>query len=324
MRLVPAPLHAELAQGPADSQAWWVTTDDGLRLRVALFPVDPKADKVRGTVLLFPGRTEYIEKYGRTSADLSERGYNVLVIDWRGQGLADRMLNEPMAGHVHVFEDYQHDVAALLTVVEDLDLPRPLHLIGHSMGGCIGLRAVLSGLPVETCVFTGPMWGIRMADPLRPAAWALSWWGRRFGLGHVFTPGTKAESYVVTEPFAGNLLTCDKDMWDYMRDQVLAVPELQLGGPSLNWLHEALAETRELSKLPAPSLPCLTFVGTNERIVSTNRIAKKMAEWPGGKLVYVDGGEHEILMEDRQSRTRVADQICAHFEDPSTKSALTA
>jgi len=45
---------------------------------------------VKGTVLLFPGRTEYIEKYGPAAADFLARGFATVVIDWRGQGLADR------------------------------------------------------------------------------------------------------------------------------------------------------------------------------------------------------------------------------------------
>ncbi len=320
MSLVPAPFHSDLSDSPANSRAWWIEADDGLRLRVAHFP----AEQARGTVLLMPGRTEYVEKYGRTAADLTERGYHVLAIDWRGQGLADRMLDEPMAGHVHVFEDYQRDVAAMLQSVGDLGLPRPLHMIGHSMGGCIGLRAVMDGLPVESCVFTGPMWGIRMADPIRPAAWALSWWGKQIGLGHVFTPGTKPESYVASEPFENNLLTRDREMWDYMKRQVTSVPELQLGGPSLNWLHEALAETRELSRRPSPAQPCLTFLGTNERIVDSSRITSRMEQWPGGQLVQITDGEHEILMEDVKKRKRVADQICALFDRAGSDTALTA
>ncbi len=113
-------------------------------------------------------------------------------------------------------------------------------------------------------------------------------------------------------------------MWDYMRRQVLAVPELQLGGPSLNWLHEALAETRELSRRPSPSQPCLTFLGTNERMVDTSRILNRMEKWPGGQLVQITDGEHEILMEDENTRSRVADQMCALFDRAGSDTALTA
>ena len=310
-----APFDAALADSPPGARAWWVRADDGLRVRIAHFPA---SDAAEGTVLLFPGRTEYVEKYGRTGADLVERGYHVLTIDWRGQGLADRMLEDARTGHVQVFEDYQRDVAAMLDLADRLGLPRPLHLIGHSMGGCIGLRAVMDGLPVASCVFTGPMWGIRIAGPIRPAAWALGWGGRRMGLGHLYAPGTTSESYVATGAFEDNTLTRDREMWDYMRAQVQAHPGLQLGGPSLTWLHEALAECLALSRRPSPRLPCLCLLGENERIVDTGRIQDRMARWPDGDLEIVPHGEHEVLMEDRATRTRLADRIAALFRDAAT------
>ncbi len=314
MTLSAAPFHADLSEGPADSRAWWVQASDGLRLRVAHFPSAGAA----GTVLLFPGRTEYVEKYGRTAQILCAAGYHVIAIDWRGQGIAERMLPEPRTGHVHVFEDYQKDVAALMSAARTLELPQPYHMIAHSMGGCIGLRAVMEGLPVRSCVFTGPMWGIRMASPTRPAAWALSWGGSKMGLGHLFAPGTGTDSYVATGVFDDNTLTTDPEMWDYMRRQVLARPELQLGGPSLNWLHEALAECRTLARRPAPALPCTCYTGTHERIVDIPRIEARMAGWPGGRLDMIEGAEHEIMMEAPHIRDRVHAEMIDQFNRTGT------
>ena len=67
-----------MAEGPQDSRAYWVRAKDGIRIRVAHFP----STGDRGTVLLFPGRTEYVEKYGRTAAELAEAGYHTIAIDW--------------------------------------------------------------------------------------------------------------------------------------------------------------------------------------------------------------------------------------------------
>ena len=311
MTPVPAPFHADLADAPEGSCAYWVRASDGLRLRVAHFP----ADGARGTVFLFPGRTEYVEKYGRAAADLVAAGYHVLAIDWRGQGLADRMLDEPRTGHVTTFEDYQKDVEAMLALADDLGLPKTRHLIAHSMGGCIGLRAVMDGLDVASCVFSGPMWGIRIASPVRPAAWALSWSGKLMGMGHLFAPGTGTDSYVLTGAFEGNTLTKDPEMWDYMRRQVASAPDLQLGGPSLTWLHEALGECRALARRPSPKQPCLCYVGTNERIVDTQRIHDRIRQWPGGRLDLVAEGEHEILMEVPETRKRVMSEMVALFDE---------
>ena len=71
----------------------------------------------RGTAVIFPGRTEYAEKYGPVAGELVARGFAVAVIDWRGQGLSDRHPRNAMLGHVHDFADYQRDVAALMALV---------------------------------------------------------------------------------------------------------------------------------------------------------------------------------------------------------------
>jgi lysophospholipase len=128
-------------------------------------------------------------------------------------------------------------------------------------------------------------------------------------------PGTRTQAYVLAEPFENNTLTTDVDMYTLMQDHIMAHPELSLGGPSLNWLHEALKETLELSRLPAPNLPCLTFLGTNERIVDPRRIENRMASWPGGELIMVENGEHEVLMETPQMRQDAMTRILRFFDD---------
>lgn len=308
-----APFHADLADGPDDGQAWWIMAEDGVRLRVGAF--NQRGEN--GTVLLFPGRTEYVEKYGRAARQLADCGYATFVIDWRGQGLADRLIDDPMSGHVHHFRDYQLDVAAMLDAARALGLPRPYHLLAHSMGGCIGLRAAMEGLPVASCIFSGPMWGIHIKDTLRPVAWSVSWGSRRIGMGHAYAPGTTPDSYVLSEPFETNKLTNDPDMYQYMIDQTRACPELGLGGPSLHWLHEALKETRELSRRPSPDLPCLTFAGTAEEIVDIPRIEARIAEWPGAQMEWIEGGKHEVMMEDRETRNRIFDRMCRFLDTHS-------
>ena len=231
-----APFHSEIADAPEGTRAFRLTASDGVRIRVAHMPSDGE----KGTVLLFPGRTEYIEKYGRVGQDLARAGYHVLVVDWRGQGLSDRLLPEIRLGHVELFADYQADVAAVVEAADALELPKPRFLLAHSMGGCIGLRAVMDGLPVAAAAFSGPMWGIQFSGFLRPAAWALSWSGSRVGLGGRCAPGTKPESYIATETFETNLLTRDRTTFEWMQSQVAADPGFQLGGPTLKWVNAAL------------------------------------------------------------------------------------
>ncbi len=309
MSLSSAPFLSDIAFGSPGGAAHWAQSSDGHRVRLGAWP----RAEAKGTVLIFPGRTEFIEKYDICAAQLAERGFASMAIDWRGQGLADRLLDNPLIGHVAQFTDYQKDVDALVRAARTLEMPRPFFLIAHSMGGAIGLRATMEGLSVQATAFTGPMWGIKLAPHLRPVAWVLSHVMPFVGRGDGLPPGTKIEHHVLTDSFEGNLLTRDREQFDGMRKQLQAHPELALGGPSFVWLREALRETRHLASRSSPNLPCLTFVGTNERIVELSAIQTRMAAWPRGTLELVEDGEHEVLMDSAEVSGPIFDQIAALF-----------
>jgi len=306
-----APLYDDVAFGPTGGVAHWVTTSDGLKLRVAHWT---GAD-VKGTVLIFPGRTEFVEKYGDAAREFLAANYATVAIDWRGQGLADRMADDRRMGHVARFTDYQKDVSAVLAHVKTLGLPAPYYMIGHSMGGCIGLRALNEGLPVKAAAFSAPMWGIGLAPVVRPSAWFISSLAKAIGKDTAFAPGQPPITYVLRENFEINTLTRDRTMWDRMVAQATKYPDLTLGGPSIRWLGESLREMRYLASLPSPQTPAITFLGTAEAIVDPQRIKDRMAEWANGTLHMIDKGEHEVMLEIPETRTFVYKTMIAHFDD---------
>ncbi|APX91157.1 lysophospholipase [Brevirhabdus pacifica] len=308
-----APLFTDVARAPEGGAAHWLTAEDGLRLRIGHWPAAPSSREGAGTVLIFPGRTEYIEKYGPAVAELTARGLACAVIDWRGQGLSDRLCADPLAGHVTDFAEYQRDVRAMLLAARELSLPRPWHLMAHSMGGCIGLRAMIEGMSVRSAVFSAPMWGIQLDPYVRPVAWGLGWLNTGLGRADRVAVRTKTEKYVIDTAFENNLLTSDLQMYAFMRHQLEEHPELALGGPSFGWGYAALRECRRLRLLPAPDVPALTFLGSNERLVDMGAIRSRMADWPGGELVEMPGAEHEIIMEAPDRRQLFFDRATAHF-----------
>ena len=305
-----APLYSQIARGPENGAAHWVTTDDGLRIRVAHWT----ASAAKGTVLIFPGRTEYIEKYGPLAQQIVARGFCAVAVDWRGQGLAGRTHPNAAYGDVGAFTDYQRDVAALIDHARALKLPEPFFLLGHSMGGCIGLRALIEGLPVNAAAFSAPMWGIEMDAVTRPFAWTLSTISRYLGFEKRLAPGQELDAYVGRTTFADNTLTSDPDMFAFLQEQMRAQPDLSLGGPSLRWLNEALRETKALSRMPSPQIRCITFLGSDEEIVDPSRIRSRMSAWPQGTLQMFEGAKHEVMMETPAIRNEATDAMLSLFE----------
>ncbi|WP_417808273.1 alpha/beta hydrolase [Thioclava sp.] len=308
-----APLNDAIARGPEGGAAYWLKTEDDLRIRFAHWPSPAQP---RGTVFLLCGRTEYIEKYGPTAVDLAARGYAMLAVDWRGQGLADRLLpNDPMKGHVGGILDYQLDLKAVVKAARGLDLPRPFYFIGHSMGGAIGLRAIQGkDHPFAAAAFSAPMWGIKVPALLHPLRIIIA---QLFGdspFAEGFPPGMNAQTYVYRDSFEKNRLTRDPEMWAWLLDQAAKEPALTLGGPTIHWVAESILECEALAALPSPDLPCYCALGGIEKIVHTPSVHDRMGRWPGATFDVIPGAEHELMMEVPATRARFYDSCVAVFD----------
>ena len=305
----PAPLYNEVALGPEGGFAVWAKAPDGPRLRFGIWPTKG----AKGTVFLLPGRTEYIEKYGMAAADLARAGYSVISIDFRGQGLSDRAVDDPMTGHVTDFAEYQLDFDTMLDTAQRHDLPHPYYLLSHSMGGCIALRRLMGEHPFKAAAFSAPMWGIALSTWMRPLAGVITTVSSMFGLSHIYAPGTGAKTYVIDAQFMGNVLTTDPDMWRYMKAQAEGHPELSLGGPSMAWARAAMLETGALAMMASPNLPAYCALGTAEKVVDPMPIHARMAIWAGSNLDIYTGAEHEIMMEGPAARARFFGAVAELF-----------
>ncbi|AXC49775.1 alpha/beta hydrolase [Paracoccus suum] len=326
--------------------AWWAEASDGIRLRLARWsPEEARPDVAAawlaglatagpasadalppcnagcGSVLLFPGRTEYAEKYAPIAGVLTAAGLTVLAIDWRGQGASDRLIEDHAIGHVGDFAEYQRDVAAMCAAAEALDLPRPWHLLAHSMGGCIGLRALTDGLPVVSAAFSAPMWGIRfgpLPDPLGAGmAVGLARAAGRAGRGPRAVPGVGS---VLEMAFSRNPLTSDLDEYIRLMREAAAWPDLVLGAASYDWVRAALAECRALARMPAPHVPALITLSGAEMVVSAPAIRAGATRWPESRLMTLPGARHEALLEVPATRAATFDAILRHFADHCSES----
>ena len=99
----------------------------------------------KGTVCIFQGRTEFIEKYFELVRDLRARGFAVATIDWRGQGLSQRRLRDSCKGHVRSFAEYDIDLETFVQEIVLPDCPPPFFALGHSMGAAVLMRAAAHG-----------------------------------------------------------------------------------------------------------------------------------------------------------------------------------
>lgn len=280
-----------------------IRTPDGADLRFARW--EPPAGR-KGTVCVFTGRAECIEKYFETVRDLRERGFAVAMIDWRGQGLSSRRFRDPRKGHVRDFSAYEIDVETFVRDVVMPDCPPPHFALAHSMGGAVMLRlAAQNKRWFDRVVLSAPMIdlpGYRSGRAARAFARVL----RIAGMGGNYIPGGSS-AIVGTESFLENQVTSDPVRYARNAAVLDADPALGLGSPTVGWLNAAY---RTMHAFADPGFsasirqPILMLAAGRDTIVSTAAIEQFSRYLRGGSHLMIAGAKHEILQEQDRYRAQ--------------------
>ena len=278
------------------------TTRDGVSLRFARWHPPPGR---KGTVCLFQGRTEFIEKYFETVRELRARGFAVATLDWRGQGLSERALGDPRKGHVGDFSEYELDVEVFMNQVVLPDCPPPLFAIGHSMGGTVMMRiARLGSRWFDRIVLSAPMIrlvGVRGSTISKLTARAM----RLAGLGSAYVPG------------GSDAIAATGALYRQSRDLRSGASRPHQGGagsgagarasalPTVSWLNAAYRAMNEFADPAYPSKvrqPLMLIAAGRDQIVSTAAIEDIAIRLRAGSHLIVAGSRHELMMEQDRYR----------------------
>lgn len=307
MRLVSIPANPV----PDDAVVQELKTPDGVRLRFARW--SPPLGR-KGTVCLFLGRTEFIEKYFETVRDLRARGFAVAILDWRGQGLSQRQLADPLKGHVNDFADYDLDLATFMKEVVLPDCPPPYFALGHSMGAAVLIRAAYQRQRwFDRIVLSAPMIGLpglRGGALARGAARTL----RYLGFRRAYVPASRDEAGVmVTRPFTGNVLTSDPVRYARTCAVLESDPALGLGLPTVAWTDAAFRTMGAFAEPTYPAKirqPILIVAAGADDVVSTPATEEFGIQLRAGSHLVISGSRHELLME----QDRIRAQFWAAFD----------
>jgi lysophospholipase len=297
MKLVSTPANPV----PEDAVTGMLKTPDGRSLRFARFAPPPGR---RGTICLFQGRAEFIEKYFETVRDLRRRGFAVATLDWRGQGLSDRALSDPRKGHISNFAEFDIDVETFMREVVMPDCPPPFYALGHSMGGAVLIRSAFQARRwFDRTVLSAPMIGLAGLRMPRIAKLAVNTM-RLLGLGNSYIPG--GDSVIEqSKPFLGNPLTSDPVRYARNAAVLEAEPALGIGSPTLNWARAAFDVMDDFAEPGYPGQirhPLLIVAAGADPVVSTSDTEEFAIRLRAGSHLILPGAKHELLMEQDRMR----------------------
>ena len=280
-------------------------TPDGVSLRFARW--QPPAGR-RGTVCIFQGRGEWIEKYFETVRDLRTRGFAVAALDWRGQGLSDRALSDRRKGYIGDFSEYDRDLETFMHEIVLPDCPPPIFALGHSTGATVLIRAAYRGHRwFDRMVLIAPLIALSpdMGHSMTTASMIVRGL-RLWGLGGMYLP--KRETGVMeSRPFVGNILTSDPVRYARNAAILEAEPMLAVGAPTVAWMDAAFRAMRTLRERSYPGRirqPMLIVAAGNDAVVSNPAIEDFATMLRSGSHLVVAGSKHEMLMEQDRFRSQ--------------------
>jgi lysophospholipase len=285
---------------PEGAEEHWLEGRGGVRIRALTAP--STHGPPRGSVIVAPGRTEFIEKYFEVIRELQGRGFAVFCIDWRGQGLSGRETPNPLKGHFSTLDDPVNDLATALKLLT-AKLPRPHIGLAHSMGGAIMLRALQTRrIELDAAAFSAPMWGIaNLGDLARNYVRFMA----SVGAGAQFAPSV--EQKWKRENFKKNPVTSDRERHARCQGLIAEEPRLALAGPTIGWIAAALDAFEGFvapGALANVRLPILVATAERELLVDNKAHDAVSALLPNARHIVVPGAKHEILMERDEFRAQ--------------------
>lgn len=296
----------------------WFEGQAGVRIACISYQVSPE----QGALVILPGKSESFLKYAELIYDLRDSGYSLYLMDHRGMGFSEALLDDdPGKIHVESFDYYVQDVRNFIDQVVDTR-PHARHVVlGHSMGGTVALL-FLERYPniFDGAILSAPMLQI-ITDPLpEPMARAMSGLAALIGLGENYCPGRGPRE---SGSFAENTVTHSQVRWSLWEEQLIpSEPLTGLGGPTQQWLHESIAAGRcALLGAGQVRVPLLMLEAGTDSIVRSEAEERACALMPDCELLQFPTARHEILMESDEIRDKVVEQIRGFLARIGTPSA---
>lgn len=289
---------------------------DDVPIRYVRF-IKSKHDKA---IVISPGRSESYVKYPEVAYDFFHLGFDVFIIDHRGQGRSGRMLTDPQKGHVENFTDYIDDFAQFIELEVQCRHYLKCYALAHSMGCAIlGGYLLRDKVTFDAAAMCAPMIGINLPMPRWLAGFIVERAESRQSVRNDYAASTGKWQPL---PYLINVLTHSQERYRRYLRYYADYPELRLGGPTYHWLRESFAMGDELiAKAGEIDVPLMLLEASEEKVVSNRELLafcqsrQKAQIGREEKLpLVIEGAHHEILFEVDALRAMALNAICDFFE----------
>jgi lysophospholipase len=293
-----------LAYYDAVSESRVFEAHDGTKIHYSQI-IHPENKKL---LVILPGRTEPSAKYAEMAYDLRDEGYDIFIVDHRGQGYSDRMLENRKIGHVENFLDYVVDLEEASRLIVRVKKYERKMMLAHSMGTIVGLLhaernpmfwdGLILGSPMlEIKTRTFPQWFVENLFSILKGV----------GKGDEFIPMGNPDQ---EENFETNTVTHCPDRYRMARYIEEREPKLHVSEPSSNWVLEGFkASQMALERRHVLKMPILMFQAGLDDYVHEDAQNEFCSTLKNCKKVYFKDAYHEIFQEKDSIRNKAIKEI---------------
>jgi len=278
---------------------------ENIRINYATFSHTKKQQKC---LVIVPGRSESYLKYKELSFDFFNAGFNIFIIDHRGQGLSQRIVANSNKGYVENFQYYVDDLTFFIEEIVSKHCQQKPYLLSHSMGGTIAAIYLQEySNSIQSAVLSSPMLGFNgggipsfIAEPLIKTTAQLNQWlddKPWYFFGHKnFSP----------ETFEKNVLMHSAIRYQQFIALYQNNKDIQLGGVTLQWLAESITALETIfTNIKKITTPTLVLQSSDDKFVNNESQddfcqqlhALHPQSCPNGKALVFKDAYHELFFE---------------------------
>lgn len=270
-----------------------------------------KTTEPKGVIIISPGQSESSLKYSELMYDMKDWGYDIFIIDHRGQGFSERLLEDREKSHVESFYDYVDDFTYFVNSVVQPEKYKKSILLSHSMGGAVAsgylvqfpktlTKAILSTPMIEINTQFGQLGPSILAEVLDI-----------FNFDKEYSPNQGP--YDRNQKFSDNSVTSSEERFQVK--QILyndLFPQLAISGTTVKWVRSALSFTAQLRLTKNVfQIPTLMFQAGKDQWVlpgGQNSICL-VNSLANCKMIHFSTAQHEILNEKDSIRDLAISKI---------------
>ena len=275
-------------------------------------------------IVIAQGRNESVLKYKEVAFDLAKQGYDLYLIDHRGQGFSERFGGDLHRGHVENFQDYITDLNQYVESLHLKDKYQDRYLLSHSMGGAItSLYLEQYDTPFQSAAFTSPMLSINLYGIPKFIAKVLT-----YIFGKISSWFSSVSWYVFgqggyhNKDFDNNGLTSSEIRFKYGQQGFNDVPETQLGGPTMWWIYQAVTATEKaINNADKIKIPFILLQAGSDHVVTSDgqdTFFSNAKYCSNNQFLRIENAEHELLIEKDKYRTPALTAILNFFQETQT------